>query len=209
MQITNEGSDSQKPLGRRERRSQETREKIYWSALDLFSRQGFSATTIDAIAKDADIGKGTFFNYFENKESVLLEYRERQMGKVKTFVAENINSEEPLRGLIYKLAVTMTEEQQKSHILFQSFMIAIFSNEAIKSKMSEALSRSRELLALLFEKRQQAGEIRTDLPAIEISCSFQRVLFGTTTVWSLNPERALEYHLNDMVSIFVKGIQAG
>ncbi len=64
MQITNEGSDSQKPLGRRERRSQETREKIYWSALDLFSRQGFSATTIDAIAKDADIGKGTFFNYF-------------------------------------------------------------------------------------------------------------------------------------------------
>ncbi len=131
------------------------------------------------------------------------------MGKVKTFVAENINSEEPLRDIIYKLAVTMTEEQQKSHILFQSFMIAIFSNEAIKSKMSEALSRSRELLALLFEKRQQAGEIRTDLPAIEISCSFQRVLFGTTTVWSLNPERALEYHLNDMVSIFVKGIQAG
>jgi AcrR family transcriptional regulator len=72
--------DSQKPMGRRERRSIETREKIFRVALDLFAERGFNATTIDAIAEGADIGKGTFFNYFENKESILLEFQKMQMG---------------------------------------------------------------------------------------------------------------------------------
>ncbi|MGD1075472.1 MAG: TetR family transcriptional regulator, partial [Thermodesulfovibrionales bacterium] len=64
-----------KRIGRRARRCIETREKIFRVALQLLAERGFSATTIDAIAEGADIGKGTFFNYFENKESILLQFQ--------------------------------------------------------------------------------------------------------------------------------------
>ena len=80
--------ESRKPIGRRERRSEETRENIFRAALQLFAERGFNATTIEAITEAADVGKGTFFNYFENKESLLLEYGELQMGKIRTFVAD-------------------------------------------------------------------------------------------------------------------------
>lgn len=198
-----------KPLGRRERRSIATCEKIFRTALRLFAERGFNAATIDAIAEDADIGKGTFFNYFENKESILLEYREMQMGRIEAFVTGSINSDEPLNSLIYKLAVTMTAEQQKSPTLFQSFMAAVFSNETIRTRMSEGLSRGREMLAELIEKRQKSGEIRSDLPAKEIARSLQRVIFGTMMVWSLDPDRTPEKHLSDMANVFAKGIHAG
>src|SRR5262245_45807144 len=58
-------------LTRRERKKEETKERIFKAALKLFKAKGFEATTIDDIAERADVGKGTFFNYFPRKEAVL------------------------------------------------------------------------------------------------------------------------------------------
>ena len=200
--------EPKKPIGRRERRSNETREKIFRVALQLFAERGFSAATIEAITEAADVGKGTFFNYFVNKESILLEYREMQMGRIKTFVSNSITSDEPLTTLIYKLAVTMTEEQQKSPVMFQSLITAIFSNEAVQKRMSEGLNRGRQILAELISHRQQSGEIRNDISADEIAHSFQRMIFGTTLIWSLSPDITLEANLKKMTEVFICGIQS-
>jgi len=201
-------TEAPKALGRRERRGIETREKIFRSALDLFGERGFNVTTIEAITDGADIGKGTFFNYFENKESILLQYQEKQAGKVKAFVTESIDSDEPLNSLVFKLAMTMTAAQQKSPTLFQSLTTALFSNENVRTRLAEGLGRGRKLLAKFVETRQRSGEIRSDLPAEEIARSFQAVIWGTMAVWSFAPDRTLEEYLRDMVNIFVEGIQA-
>lgn len=200
-------SASQKQVGRRERRSQETRERIFRTALELFAERGFNATTIDAIAEGADIGKGTFFNYFENKESVLLQYREMQMSRIKEFVVSNIDSNEPLDVLIYKLALALTAEQQKSHTLFQSLVVAFCSNEMICARIVEGQGQARETLAGFIDKRQQSGEVRSDLAAVEIAGALQKMVFGTMLLWSMSPERTLEEQLKNVVNVFVSGVR--
>ena len=50
------------PLGRRERRKLEVRTRIYSVARELFAAQGFDATTVDEIAREADVVPATFFN---------------------------------------------------------------------------------------------------------------------------------------------------
>src|SRR5271157_4056974 len=67
--------------GRRERRSTETRERLYRAALRLFAERGFQETTVEDITEAADVGKGTFFNYFATKEHVLGVMAEIQLGK--------------------------------------------------------------------------------------------------------------------------------
>src|ERR1700734_2255875 len=57
--------------GRRERRRAEIRERLFRSALRLFAERGFMETTVEDITEAADVGKGTFFNYFRTKEHVL------------------------------------------------------------------------------------------------------------------------------------------
>ncbi len=47
-----------------------TRDKILDVARDLFLDQGFSATSIDAICREARITKGGFFHYFKSKEDL-------------------------------------------------------------------------------------------------------------------------------------------
>src|SRR5580700_757312 len=59
---------------RRERRRLETRDRLYRAALELFGERGFLETTVADITDAADVGKGTFFNYFRTKEHVLAAY---------------------------------------------------------------------------------------------------------------------------------------
>src|SRR5512144_713733 len=59
-------------LGRRERRRQETFQRIMRAAFELFAKQGYSETAVEHITEAADIGKGTFFNYFPTKDALLL-----------------------------------------------------------------------------------------------------------------------------------------
>ncbi|MGX6448555.1 TetR/AcrR family transcriptional regulator, partial [Patulibacter sp. S7RM1-6] len=58
-------------LGLRERKKQHTRETIARAALDLFERQGFSATTIPQIAEAADVSPRTVSSYFPAKEDLV------------------------------------------------------------------------------------------------------------------------------------------
>jgi AcrR family transcriptional regulator len=58
--------------GRRARHVAAMRARLVEVSLDLYDRQGFSATTIDQIAAAANVHRSTFFRYFESKEAVLL-----------------------------------------------------------------------------------------------------------------------------------------
>jgi AcrR family transcriptional regulator len=64
-------------MSRRERKKKETREKIFSNAMQLFRLQGFTATSVEQITQQADVGKGTFYNYFPTKEAVISEFSRR------------------------------------------------------------------------------------------------------------------------------------
>jgi AcrR family transcriptional regulator len=56
---------------RRERKKQETRQRIVLAAIGLFEEQGYEQTTVAQIAAAADVDPKTFFNYFGSKDEVL------------------------------------------------------------------------------------------------------------------------------------------
>jgi hypothetical protein len=57
--------------GLRERKKQATRAAIRDAAMRLFDEQGFSGTTIDQIAADAEVSRATVLNYFATKEDIV------------------------------------------------------------------------------------------------------------------------------------------
>jgi len=197
------------PIGRRQRRREETCEKIYQAALSLFAERGYNATTIEAITEVADVGKGTFFNYFESKDHVLLKFREERVNIIQSFLDENRQSDVPLRSVLNNLAIALTREYGMNAALFQSFIIAAFTDDTVKSQMSQGLAKGRELIADLIAQRQQRGEIRNDLLSQDIAYDFQRIVFGTLVLWSMNPTTLLENELENMVEIFISGIRMG
>src|ERR1700746_2437050 len=76
------------PTDRRQRRSAEIRAGLFRSALGLFAKKGFAETTVEDITEAADVGKGTFFNYFPSKDHILIAFGEMQLGKLQAAIEE-------------------------------------------------------------------------------------------------------------------------
>jgi AcrR family transcriptional regulator len=59
------------PTDRRARRKAQTRERLVVAARAVFARQGIDATRINEITEEADVGFGSFYNYFESKDAIV------------------------------------------------------------------------------------------------------------------------------------------
>ena len=56
------------------KKSDQTRERLYQTAMKMIARQGFDATTMRAIASEAGVAPGATYYYFDSKEALVYEY---------------------------------------------------------------------------------------------------------------------------------------
>ncbi len=61
------------PIDRRDQERARRKQEILQAARAVFAESGFERATVDAVAHRAEIGKGTIYLYFENKETILAE----------------------------------------------------------------------------------------------------------------------------------------
>src|SRR5580698_3618350 len=92
-----------RPAGRRERHRKETRERLYQAALDLFAERGFLRTTVEDITEAADVGKGTFFNYFPTKEHILAEFGGGYVAAMERSLEQARQTKGPIMPVIHEL----------------------------------------------------------------------------------------------------------
>jgi len=193
--------------GRRERRRVETRERIMRAALRLFSERGVNATTVEDITNEADVGKGTFFNYFPSKEDILPHLCQLKMGKIREFVSRSMHSEESMDKVLYDLALILIEEFEDSPALMHSILAAFFSNASARQQLVDDFLEDREILAELMTSRQERGELREDFSPLELALQFQRLLLGTTVLWSVDQSQSLPDCLKQMSNVLWCGIR--
>src|SRR3984893_3136175 len=60
-------------VGLRERKAKKTRKPIFSEALQLFKRDGYEQTTMEAIAEAAEVSPSTLYRYFLTKDLILLD----------------------------------------------------------------------------------------------------------------------------------------
>lgn len=58
--------------GKRETNKEANRIKIIESGIEIFSKKGIGDTTVRDIIRNTGLASGTFYNYFKNKEEVLI-----------------------------------------------------------------------------------------------------------------------------------------
>jgi AcrR family transcriptional regulator len=190
------------PLGRRERRRLETREKLYRTAMELFAKRGYFETTTEDITEAADVGQGTFFNYFPTKSHVLLALSEKQLGKVHAAAEAAEKAEVPVREIFRRFIHSIVEELAKSQALARSLLTIFVSEKDVRVLMGNTLAEGREGLARICEIAQQRGEIRKDRKAAELAMTFQRNVLGTLLIWTMQGKSDLHVWLDKTLADF-------
>src|ERR1700756_1928264 len=123
------------PSAPRRRRRAEIRERLFRSALALFAQKGFAESTVEDITEAADVGKGTFFNYFPSKDHILLAFGEMQLGKLEAAVDEARRSNEPMPQFLCALGVRMTQEPTRNPEIIRAVLQAYLSSTPVREAM--------------------------------------------------------------------------
>jgi AcrR family transcriptional regulator len=76
----------------KQKRSEETRERILEAGQRLFAKFGYHDTSSKKIAYEAGISVGSFYNYFEDKKQLLFEIHRRHARQVHAMIAEMLGS---------------------------------------------------------------------------------------------------------------------
>ena len=91
---------SPKPVDKSQKRLE-----IAMAAFDLFAEQGFSHTSIDDVARAANVAKGTIYNYFDTKEEIVFTIMDTVM-------------EAKYQGFLKRIA-NASSVKEKIHAFFQ------------------------------------------------------------------------------------------
>jgi AcrR family transcriptional regulator len=191
---------------RRQRRSAETRERLFRAALSLFARNGFAQTTVEDITNAADVGKGTFFNYFPSKEHVLTAFSDMQIGKLQDAIDEMRHSQQPMQEFLPGLIIRMTEEPARAPDIVRAILQANLSSSSVRNVMKEKHTRAERLLTELVQIGQDRGEFRRDIPALDLAKVFRQTTLGTLLLWSVYGDDSLPQRINTALTVLLSGM---
>lgn len=170
---------------RRERRKEETRRRIFEAAVSLFREHGFQATTVDDITERADVARGTFFNYFPRKESVLAFLSEERAALAEANATTLLAGSAPARAKLHELyafaASAWTADRELSRTVFMEWMRQAFA------PTEDDARRWETLVVRVIEQGQAAGELRRDAPAELLESLLSAVYMTTLYCWLCTP----------------------
>ena len=192
--------------GRRERRRTETRERIFRAALDLFAERGFMETTVEDITEAADVGKGTFFNYFPTKEHVLATYGAERLATVEHALQEAKKGERPVMDVLRDLATGIAGQAAESPALVRAIYAAHASCTAVRDELQTRMHTARRLLGQIFRLAQERGEVRRDVSPMVLARLVQTVFHGVMGSWALNPAGTLRGTAEEIWGLLSPGL---
>jgi AcrR family transcriptional regulator len=174
---------------RRERHHAEIRDRLFRAALELFAKRGFLETTVEDITEAADVGKGTFFNYFPTKEHVLATLGAESGAAIERALERA--RKEPVLSVLGELAADLAGQAKERPALLRTIYAAHASCAPVRAELQKRLHIGRRLMTEIFTMGQERGEIRRDISAAEMAYLIQLVLLGITVAWSMNPDSSL------------------
>ncbi|MGH9683860.1 MAG: TetR/AcrR family transcriptional regulator [Candidatus Acidiferrales bacterium] len=184
------------------------RERIYRAALRLFAERGYLETTVEDITEAADVGKGTFFNYFPTKEHVLATFGMERVAAIDRGLLKARATNGAVLPVIRELATHFAGQASESPALLRSIYSAHASCAPVRAELQKRIRRGRALMAEIFVMAQKRLEIRSDIPASELARMTQLIFMGVTLSWAMNPEKALQKTGEDVWELLSASLQA-
>ena len=166
----------------RERKRQRTRERIQDEAFRLVRRDGFDATTIEAIAEAADVSSSTVYRYFGTKEGVLL-WDELELPSWE-LLEEEMQERPPLDALLAMFERVTHLGFHVSDVEMRSRIRLIFELPQLRSAFRDALADYEREFAAVITERSNVGPVEARVIAVVAISTFAAVIED----WAMAPD---------------------
>lgn len=167
--------------GLRQRKKEQTRQRIEDAAQRLFAQKGFEAVTINAIANEAEIAPRTFFHYFPTKEDVALADFARRLASLISEVDRRPHDEEPWAALRAGFVAVAADHEQQQLQLFQQFQV-MAAAPSVQARSLQLQAECEDALAMSLARRQ-GSDSGDDLTARLLAASALGAMRSSLRHW--------------------------
>lgn len=189
---------------KRELKKAQTRQKIADAAVELFEKHGYEATTVQQIAERASVAKGTFFNYFNSKEELMMELQSVViMKEIETIVGKPGPVVPRLQAMLFEYA----RHYPMNRAVTRAVLQGIYGRDKLRELQCIRCGELQASLVPVLEHAQRKGEVRSDLPAEKIAQLAVQTYFGVLMSWALEQgEQELFDQMALSFEVFIQGI---
>jgi AcrR family transcriptional regulator len=168
-----------KPAARKPRADAlRNRERILEVAKDAFTRHGAN-TSLDDVAKQAEVGPGTLYRHFPTREALLEAVYKTEVGKLAAAEQRFAATMPPIEAL--RAWMMLFIEYVAAKQIIAPALIAVVGKHP---KFVEAsYAQVHQAVRALVKRATASGEIRADIDAVDLL----RALVGVSTL-SSNPD---------------------
>ena len=193
-------------------KTNETREAILDATDKLLARFGYKKMTIDDIANEVGIGKGSVYLHFRSKEEIALSHVDRIIERLCVRLSKIADGESDVKTRLRQAVLERVSFRFES---VQHYSESI--NELLSSVRASLLARRREhheqeavILANLIEEGQKSGEFSKEEGAYEsafiiINATNSFLPFGLSSE-ELSNRDEIETKASSVINLLIKGL---
>lgn len=175
------------------------RNHLIQAALELFNSEGYHQTRIEDIIKKAQVGKGTFYLYFKNKEELVMAIMDQLLGEVShtlDWVQLNIGDVNDLRHLFLEEAKRLThtfyQNQESARFLFRE-------GRAVSRLVEKRINDYMKAMQKTSEETYQFGLTLGILNNIDPTISSTLVVGGIMHIYQQWLEGNVEQSIDEII----------
>lgn len=156
----------------------------------LFGKYGLEKVTIDDVAEAAGIGKGTVYEYFRNKDSLIHGAFEILLAHMEEEIAKSMDLTETPLGALKKSTFSLAEVFEHvgdQYGFFMEYMLLLSRGQADASPLRHLLEAYRKMVTGLLEAAIDAGQVRGDIDVPNTAAAYAAWFDGAIFHWMTLP----------------------
>ncbi|MBN1664657.1 MAG: TetR/AcrR family transcriptional regulator [Deltaproteobacteria bacterium] len=136
------------------------------AALQLFSENGFHGTPMTLLAEKANVGIGTIYRYFKNKEEVISNLYKELKSESVAAMRENISRDMPIREQFINIFENMLKyyiANPQKFLFMEQYSYSPFINSSTKQEVCSAYAESLVSFFEYGKKHQVIKDLSTQI----------------------------------------------
>jgi AcrR family transcriptional regulator len=195
---------------RRARKRNHTLDHLAATAFRLFEAHGYDAVTMEQVAAEADVAKGTLYNHFPVKEALLAHWIHAELASHMVQLAVEVERQTRFAPRIWAVLNASAIWCEAHRVYLPHYLRFRFLdiNASALGQLGGQSSDVDKLFEAAIDASQRTGELRKDLTAAHLAALFNHLYLGALMRWLTAPGLKLEEEFAAVVGLFVEGAKA-
>lgn len=188
------------------------RTAIITAAATVFARQGFIRTRMADIAAEAEVGKGTLYEYFNSKDELFFavfdELHQVTMNNLRSDIDLGGDAREMLKRL-FATGARLVRQQVEQQAVVLDFW-AVSRGQMLEQRFHESCTASygvyRTLTAQILEQGKKNGELRSEVDADALAVMIVAAFDGLGVQLFFDRQLPVEHIVSTLIDNLCNGI---